>query len=126
MEALLRGARAAHRFVAFTIAIVSSELVRLFATPKGAFMLFAAVHHIHDLAGFQRVLEGVPVYPQTGAKKHWKASSLWEASEGLTVIDTGKLIDRVCGRYAENECCLNIVAFAFASSSVDLALTESR
>ena len=69
-------------------------------------MLFAAVHHIHDLAGFQRVMEGVAVYPQIGAKEHWKASSLWEASAGLTVIDTGKLIGSVCGRYAENECCV--------------------
>jgi hypothetical protein len=66
-------------------------------------MLYAAIHHIHNLAGFQKVMGGVPVYPQ--ANEHWKASSVWEASEGLSVIDVGKLIDQVCGRYAANECC---------------------
>jgi hypothetical protein len=77
----------------------------LFATPIVLVIVVAATHYVYDLAGFRKVMPGVPVAPRSGQAndKRLEASSVWESSEGLTFEDIQEVVDVVTGKYARNE-----------------------
>jgi hypothetical protein len=71
-------------------------------------MHVAVIHHIHDHAGFKRVMSSATICSPLSRKSDFlMAYSVWESRESPSVTELGEIqrvVDKVCGRYAKNEC----------------------